>query len=200
MSWRHARGHLTPPGISWKYPERVKIAQNLVGYARKWLGDIGLNKSTRSGDNPIEQEVPYTNIFGMAGLARLRSRWQPKKKIIFIGNIWQSHSLPVIHVMWPGLCRFSMSLRRFQLKNKEFCWYLQWNKWLKLKGIILSYMFDWRVPVPMKTTNTIPSYIGLFILQNLSRMLHNTSCPLFHNKLAKSAIALPHPLFTHWIY
>ena len=27
-SWRHARGRLTPPGIRWKYPERMKIMEN----------------------------------------------------------------------------------------------------------------------------------------------------------------------------
>ena len=35
MPRRHARGRLTPPGIRWKYAELVKIAKNLVGYARK---------------------------------------------------------------------------------------------------------------------------------------------------------------------
>ena len=34
-SWHHAIGHLTSPSIRRKYPERVKIAENLVGYARK---------------------------------------------------------------------------------------------------------------------------------------------------------------------
>ena len=34
MSWHHARARLTPRGIRWKYPEPVKIAENLVGYAR----------------------------------------------------------------------------------------------------------------------------------------------------------------------
>ena len=34
-SYRHARSHLTPLGIRRKCPERVKIAKNLVGYARK---------------------------------------------------------------------------------------------------------------------------------------------------------------------
>ena len=33
-SWHHAGGRLTPPGIRRKYPERVKIAENLVGHAR----------------------------------------------------------------------------------------------------------------------------------------------------------------------
>ena len=32
--WRHARGRLTSPRMRRKYPERVKIAENLVGYAR----------------------------------------------------------------------------------------------------------------------------------------------------------------------
>ena len=36
-SWHHARVYLTPPGIRRKYPERVKIAENLVGYARNML-------------------------------------------------------------------------------------------------------------------------------------------------------------------
>ena len=34
-SWRLARGRLTPLNIRRKYPELVKIAENLVGYARK---------------------------------------------------------------------------------------------------------------------------------------------------------------------
>ena len=33
-SWSHARGRLTLPCIRRKYPERVKIAENRVGYAR----------------------------------------------------------------------------------------------------------------------------------------------------------------------
>lgn len=33
--WRRARGRLTPPGIRRKYPEWMKISENLVGYARK---------------------------------------------------------------------------------------------------------------------------------------------------------------------
>ena len=33
-SWRHAQGRLTPPGTRRKYPERVKITEKLVGYAR----------------------------------------------------------------------------------------------------------------------------------------------------------------------
>ena len=42
---RHARGRLTPPGIRRKYPERVKIAENLVEYARNkgsvdFTGDV----------------------------------------------------------------------------------------------------------------------------------------------------------------
>ena len=53
-------------GFRWKYPELVKIAQNLVGYARKWLGDMGLKNPLVQGGNPIEQEVPYTKMFGMA--------------------------------------------------------------------------------------------------------------------------------------
>ena len=34
-TWYHAWGGLTPPGIIRKYPEQVKIMENLVGYARK---------------------------------------------------------------------------------------------------------------------------------------------------------------------
>ena len=34
-SWRHAQGCLTFPGIRRKYPEWVKIMENLVRYARK---------------------------------------------------------------------------------------------------------------------------------------------------------------------
>ena len=33
----HSRGHHAPPHIRQKYPEHVKIAENLVGYARKSL-------------------------------------------------------------------------------------------------------------------------------------------------------------------
>ena len=40
-SWCHARGRLTPPGIRRKYPERVKITENLVRYARKgWANSV----------------------------------------------------------------------------------------------------------------------------------------------------------------
>ena len=35
MCWRNALGHLTSPGIRWKYQEQVKIVENFVGYARK---------------------------------------------------------------------------------------------------------------------------------------------------------------------
>ena len=35
-SWCHAWGHLIPPGIRRKYPEGVKIAENLVGCARRF--------------------------------------------------------------------------------------------------------------------------------------------------------------------
>ena len=36
-SWRHAPGRLTPPRIRRKYPERVNMAENLVGYGREYV-------------------------------------------------------------------------------------------------------------------------------------------------------------------
>ena len=35
--WRHAQDHLTPPHVRRKHPEWLKIAENLVRYARKVL-------------------------------------------------------------------------------------------------------------------------------------------------------------------
>ena len=39
-SWCHAPGHVIPPRIRWKYPERVKIIKTLVGYTRIILSQI----------------------------------------------------------------------------------------------------------------------------------------------------------------
>ena len=38
MSWSYMWGHHTPPGIRRKYPERAKVVENLVRYARNNIG------------------------------------------------------------------------------------------------------------------------------------------------------------------
>ena len=55
MSWRHAWGHLASPRVRWKYPEQMKITENVVGYARithlclaSYFWDVGKQQRPRS--------------------------------------------------------------------------------------------------------------------------------------------------------
>ena len=52
-SWRHARGRLTPPGIRRKYPERLKIAENLSCIQKILIRNSELSRPRDYAENEI---------------------------------------------------------------------------------------------------------------------------------------------------